>query len=379
MKKALMNASVASMIYKFNMNNIQILQDMEYQVDVACNFGKENPISQEQIENFREILKQKKIKVYETSCPRSVFAIGNMIKSYKQLKKIADEGQYDLVHTQSPIGGVICRLAFRKARKRGTKVIYTAHGFHFYKGAPIINWLIFYPIEKICSYFTDVLITINQEDYQLAKKKFHAKKVEYIPGVGISIEKFKQCAVSRNTIRKELGIPKEAFVLISVGEVNKNKNHQIIVRALGKIDNKNIHYIIVGQGNEIDNITKMANDLRVNVHTLGFREDVADLLFASDVFCFPSLREGLGLAAIEAMAVGLPIVTSNVHGINDYSENGKTGYSCDPRDVEAFAEAIQKLEKENLEKYRVHNHEIAKKKYEENNIQELMRKIYTIV
>src|SRR5699024_9702226 len=103
------------------------------------------------------------------------------------LQKLANSESYDIVHTQSPIGGALCRLAFRKNRKRGTKIIYQAHGFHFYKGGPISNWIFFYPIEKVCSYFTDTLITINHEDYELAKKKFHAKEVVYVPGVGIDL------------------------------------------------------------------------------------------------------------------------------------------------------------------------------------------------
>lgn len=223
MKKVLMNASVASMIYKFNMNNIDILKKLGYQVDVACNFGKENPISQEEILNFRKKLNEKNINIYETDCPRSILAIKQIWKAYKQLKLIADTENYDLVHTQSPIGGVICRLAFRKAREKGTKIIYQAHGFHFYKGAPILNWLIFYQIEKFCSRFTDILITINKEDYEIAKKNFYTKQLEYVPGVGINTEKIKNIVVDKKKKREEIGLTTDSIVLLSVGELSKKK------------------------------------------------------------------------------------------------------------------------------------------------------------
>lgn len=192
MKKALMNASVASMIYQFNMNNIDILEELGYQVDVACNFGKENPMKETEIAKFKKNLIDRGIKIIETDCPRNPFAFRKLLSTYKQLKNLADTETYDLIHTQSPIGGALCRLAFCKARKKGTRVIYTAHGFHFYKGAPLKNWFIYYPIEKICSYMTDVLITINKEDYERAKRRLHARKTAYIPGVGINVKKIQE-------------------------------------------------------------------------------------------------------------------------------------------------------------------------------------------
>lgn len=346
MKKALMNASVASMIYKFNMDNIEILENLGYQVDVACNFGKENPISQKEIDRFKSILRDKNIKVYETDCPRNIFALGKMIKTYRQLKKIIDDGEYELIHTQSPIGGVVCRLAAKKARSKGTKIIYTAHGFHFYDGAPIINWIIFYPIERICSRFNDILITINKEDYQRAKT-FHSKKVEYIPGVGVDVSRFKSCTVTKQEKRKELGIADNALVLLSVGELSSRKNHQVIIQALGRIDNSNIIYVIAGKGEDYDNYIKLASELGISkqLMLLGDRTDVDELCVAADVFVHPSVREGLGIAPLEGMAAGLPLVSSYVNGIKDYTQDGVTG-ACinNPLDVNAFVTAIVKMQ-----------------------------------
>lgn len=345
MKKVLMNASVASMILKFNMDNISILESMGYQVDVACNFGKENPISQEEIKKFRDVLNKKNIKAFETDCPRSIFAIGKMVKTYHQLKKIIDTGEYDLIHTQSPIGGVVCRLAARKARKNGTKVIYTAHGFHFFKGASVINWMIFYPIERICSRFNDVLITINKEDYQRAKT-FHSKKVEYIPGVGVDISRFNDCTISKHDKRVELGISDDAVVLLSVGELSSRKNHQVVIRALEKVNNPNIIYIIAGKGEDYEKYLDLAKECGVSdqLMLLGARMDVDELCVAADVFVHPSVREGLGIAPLEGMAAGLPLISSYVNGIKDYTKDNETGVCIEnPLDVEAYASAIRKM------------------------------------
>lgn len=268
------------------------------------------------------------------------------IKAYAQLKKVVEEGNYDIVHCHTPNASVITRLVCRRFRKEtGLKVFYTAHGFHFYKGAPMMNWLVFYSVEKICSYFTDKLITINKEDYTRAKTKFHAGKVYYVPGVGLDLSRFDNIQVDRKAKRQEIGVPEDAFLLLSVGEINENKNHQIIVKALAKLNDPNVHYVLAGLGPQQDYIQQLAGQLDIaeQVHLLGYRKDIPELNHTADVFCFPSLREGLGLAAIEAMACGLPILTSNVHGINDYSVDELTGYKCDPHSEEQFCRAISKL------------------------------------
>lgn len=190
MKKALIIASVPSMIEQFNMNNIKILQELGYQVDVATNFQNSGTISEERTEEFKKELASINVKCYNVLFSRNPFSLSN-IKAYKEIKKIVQEdNHYDIIHMHSPIGGVCGRLACKKIFGRDLKVIYTAHGFHFYKGAPLLNWLLYYPIEKWLSKYTDILITINEEDYSIAKKKFKAKKIELVHGVGVDIEKF---------------------------------------------------------------------------------------------------------------------------------------------------------------------------------------------
>lgn len=289
-----------------------------------------------------------------------------------------ENGDYDIVHCHTPNASVITRLVCRKFRKKtNLKVFYTAHGFHFYKGAPMLNWMFFYPVEKFCSRFTDKLITINKEDFELAKTKFHAKEVHYIPGVGVDLSRFENVQVDRNEKRREIGVPEDAVLLFSVGELNENKNHQIIVKALAKLDNPNIHYAIAGVGDKKDYLLNLAKELGVSeqLHLLGYRKDVPELNHCADIFCFPSKREGLGLAAIEAMACGLPVITSNVHGINDYSMNGVTGFKFDPNKVNDCCNAVSLALNCNKEQMAEFNKEYVKK-YSVDKIIGKMKNIY---
>lgn len=283
-------------------------------------------------------------KVYHHSCTRSPINVGTL-KAIKEIKKIVNENEYDIVHCHTPIAAMCTRLACIKARKKGTKVFYTAHGFHFYKGAPLKNWLMYYPIEKICSYFTDTLITINKEDYALACKKMKAKKIEYVHGVGLDTKKIFDTVVDRHKKREELGISDDAVMLLSVGELNQNKNHETIIKALAQVNDKNVHYFIAGTGGKEEYLKSLAENLGLseNVHILGFRSDVVELYKVSDICVFPSIREGLGKAALEGMAAGLPLIASNNRGTRDYAIDGENALLCECLSAEQFATAIKKL------------------------------------
>lgn len=343
--KILYVTTVSNTVNAFLIPHIKMLVAQGSQVDVAFNI----------VQKVKPEIEELGCKIHILPLKRSPFNKNNLI-AYKELKKILQIEKYDLVHTHTPVASAIVRLACRKSSE--IKVIYTPHGFHFFKGAPLRNWLIYYPVEKYLSRYTDVLITINKEDYNRAKK-FRAKKVEYIPGVGLDTKKFENIIVSKKEKRKELGIPDEAIVLLSVGELNKNKNHETVIKAISKLDNKNLIYLICGIGSMGNHLTKMARKLCLEkqVILLGYRNDIPELLKMADIFVFPSKREGLGLAALEAMASGLPLITSNVHGIIDYSIDGITGFTCKPMDVRGFANAIQRLldDKELRNKMGAHN------------------------
>ena len=250
------------------------------------------------------------------------------IQAYKMLKKIIDEGNYDIIHCHTPVGAMIARLAALSARKRGTRVIYTAHGFHFFQGAPLVNWLLFYPAEWLLAPVTDVLITINKEDHARALKQLHAKRIEYVPGVGIHTEKFRGLAIDRAAKRKSLGYSEKDFLLLTVAEMTANKNHITILKALALLKDKeefrNMHYLICGRGEMWASLEQSARELGISdhVHFLGYRTDAPELYKASDLFLFVTLREGLSVALMEAMSSGMPIVCAKIRGNTDLIDEG---------------------------------------------------------
>lgn len=261
---------------------------------------------------------------------------------YKELKQIIDENDYEIIHCHTPIGGAVARLAARKSREKGTKVIYTAHGFHFFKGAPYLNWLVYYPVEKWLARYTDTLITINKEDYEIAKK-FRSKQTKYIPGVGVDTEKFKKEDINKVQIRESIGVKEDDFLIISVGELNKNKNHQVIIRAIEKLKNSKIKYVVCGEGPLENELRELVNELGLTnqVEFLGFRNDVSNLMKVSDLFAFPSIREGLSLALMEAMASGLPSICSDIRGNTDLIDEEKGGYLINSNDIVLFSKRIK--------------------------------------
>lgn len=285
------------------------------------------------------------IKIQSVPIARNPFAKSNLT-AYKQLVKIIRDNKIDYIHCNTPTGGIIGRLAGKKCKVK--KVIYQAHGFHFYKGAPKINWLVYYPVEKWLAHYTDALITINSEDFELAKAKLKLRKngkVYYVPGVGIDTSQYNLSEKSREEKRRELNIPLDAFLLISVGELNRNKNNSVIISAMEKLKNKNVYYILCGVGEKESELKEQADKagLLENIRFLGYRNDVKELYEAADCFVMPSYREGLSRSAMEAMASGLPCILSDIRGNRDLIENGSGGFLCKPYDVSGFSEAISKL------------------------------------
>ncbi|MBQ2890574.1 MAG: glycosyltransferase family 4 protein [Clostridia bacterium] len=365
MKKVLITATVMSHICQFHKVLADMLHKNGYEVHVAA---KDNLHTKEGLTlDFAD-------KVFNVPFSRSPKSSDN-IKAYKMLKEIIKENDYDIIHCNTPVGGVVTRLAAKKTR---AKIIYTAHGFHFYKGAPIPNWVIYYPIEKIMSKYTDMLITINEDDYQISKDRFNAKSYAKIPGVGIDFKRVEDGS-NRETVRKEMGFSEDDFVLLSVGELNKNKNNITILKAIKKLNNPKIKYMMAGNGPLKDwleeEIEKMG--LSNQVRFLGYTREIGKLHKASDAFCFASIREGLGLAAIEAMHSGLPIITSDVRGINDYSIEGVTGFKSQPLDENGFALAIEKLMKDSALREKMGKNNIeASIMYGEENVAQTLEKIY---
>lgn len=343
-KKALIVASVASMIDLFNRENISILRDLGYDIEVAANFDNGSITDQNRVNAFEGELKADGIKVFNVRIPRKISDIGNIIKSYRALKKIVDAGRYDLVHCQSPIGGVLCRKACKRARKEGTKVVYEAHGFHFFKGASKVAWILYYPIEKHYSRYTDVLLTMNSEDFGNAGS-MKAGKVVNISGIGIHTNEISSRKPDREALRRELGFGKDDFILLSVGQLSKRKNHEVVIEALAKIPDKRIKYLIVGFGELEADLKQRAGKMQLEDRVVfsGFRNDVWDIVHVADGFVFPSRQEGLPVSLMEAMTAGLPVVCSRIRGNVDLIEDGKGGFLCGYDNADQFADRLRQI------------------------------------
>lgn len=373
MKKVLFVATVVKThIMEFHIPYLKMFKEMGWETAVAARNDYENPA---------DCVIPYCDTYYNIPFERNPLKPGNL-KAYKELKHIIDEGEYDIIHCHTPVGAMLTRLAAKQARKQGTKVFYTAHGFHFYKGAPAINWILYYPVEKWLSRYTDVLITINKEDYERAKT-FKAGKVCYVPGVGIDLKKFRTDDNFYNSKRgelcAELNIPYDATILLSVGEVNKNKNHRVVIDALGKIGRKNIYYIICGRGPLVEDHKNRSKQLNIEKQVIlaGYRTDVADFYKISDVFVFPSLREGLPVSVMEAMASGLPVIATRIRGSSDIVKDNVNGILLDPMDVDGFENAIIELcDNPNMRKQIAANNKEKSLEYDLPKILSEYRKIY---
>ena len=344
---------------------------------LAANFEKEDSNSKERVQSFKHKM-QKRYKIKQIDFTRKLANVKGNIKSYKQLTELAKE-DFDLVHCHSPICSAMTRLAFRKKRKAGTKIIYTAHGFHFYKGAPLKNWLLFFPVEWICSHWTDVLITINQEDYVLAKHYLKAKKVEYVPGIGIELEKFQKLVTDEKEKRETLGIKQDDVLILSVGELNQNKNHELVIHTVAELKDKKIHYAVAGQGELYDDLKGLAEKLGIQdqIHLLGYQNQVAQLYQYADLYILPSIREGLNVSLMEAMASGLPVICSRIRGNIDLIIKGKGGFLCRSDCKDDFVKAIKSIckNKEMILKMGEFN-KVRIEKFSRANVAKKMEQIY---
>lgn len=338
-KRVLFVATVVKThIMQFHIPYLKMLQEMGWETAVAARNDYENP------EDCRIPYCD---AYYDIPFERTPWKLGN-VKSFWMLKKVIDEGGYDLIHCHTPVGALLARLAAAKARKRGTKVMYTAHGFHFFTGAPLRNWLLFFPAEWLLAPMTDVLLTINQEDYRRAKKCIRTKRIEYVPGVGICTDKFRSEPVDCPRKRLELGYGEQDFLLLTVAEMTMNKNHATILRALELLKNdpgfESMHYLICGRGDMREKLEAEVRRLGLEDHVnfLGYRDDAPALYRCCDLFVFMPFREGLSVALMEAMSSRMPIVCTKIRGNTDLIEDGVSGIFSE-NNPKALAEAIRRL------------------------------------
>lgn len=369
MKKVLFCATVVKThIMEFHIPFLKLFRELGWHTAVAARNDYENPA---------DCVIPYCDDYFDIPFERNPLKPGN-VRAYRMLKKVIDEGNYDIIHCHTPVGALLARLAAAGARKRGTKVIYTAHGFHFFKGAPLKNWLVYFPPEWICSFLTDVLITINKEDYAFAQKHMHPKHLEYVPGVGVDTSRFGSFGEYRQAMREALGIREDEFFLLSVGELTPNKNHESVIWAMKELEDLSIRYVLAGRGERMEAAKALVQELGLTdrVQLLGYRNDVPKLYAAADAFVFPSFREGLSVALMEAMSAGLPCIVTPIRGNMDLIDNEVQGIYAGFTPAE-LAKGIRTIY-ENPE-LRNRLGQAAKEKvklFDHANVQAQMKKIY---
>ena len=363
-KKVLFAATTAKgHLNVFHIPYMKWFQQKGWQVHVICNGDEKVPFADKQ---------------YTVSIQRSPFTIKN-IKALKHMIEIMKKEQYDLITCHTPMGGVLTRIAAKKAGL--SSVIYTAHGFHFYKGAPFKNNLLYKTIEKYLAHVTDALVTMNREDYEAAQK-FRLREggsVYYIPGIGIDIESIQKVSACKEEKRKELGIEENALIVTAIGELIPRKNFDTALRAFSKIKSEPAVLLLCGRGQEEKNLKKLAKQLQIEKKVVfaGFRKDMKEIEKISDIFFFPSHQEGLSVAMMESMASGLPVVCSKIRGNVDLIAEGKGGYLKEDNDIDGFAQALEILLKDaRLRKQMGEFNKKEAQKYSLETVMSQMEEIY---
>lgn len=357
MKKVLIATNLDLFCYKFLIPYFKYFKKNGYIVEIA------SKTDGSKLDNYD--------KKYNVDFPRRI-NIKEFKKAYKQIKKVLEENKYDIIFCHSPFGAAITRLAAKNCKLKNTRIIYMAHGFHFFKGAPKKNWLLFYPIEKYLSKYTDDIITINLEDYKNAQKKLKSK-IHYLNGVGFDFKKnnVKLTYKEKMALRKKLGIKPKDFVMIFPGELNYNKNQILLINIMKNLNKKykNIHLLLPGNDCLNGKLQEYVKENKIkNVHFLGFCTNIAELLSISDLALSSSYREGLPINIMEAMNAGLPIVATNCRGNRDLV-NDKNGFLVNLNDSDDFMDKILKIYNKEVDLKQIHNYNIKEiQKYDLDNV-----------
>lgn len=369
MKKVLYVTTLSKTIGAFLVPHITALLDEGYTVDCACHIDEDRELSKE--------LLDRDVKFFDIPFNRNPLSLSN-IKAFKELMKIQEVNNYDIVHVHTPIASIYGRLL--KLRFPKLKTIYTAHGFHFYDGAPFINWVIYYPIEKFMSIYTDDLITMNKEDYNRAKN-FNAKNVHLINGVGIDLDYYNYEFYDKENERNKLNIKNDEFVVLMIAEANKNKNIHQVINAVEEIKKNNIEIkvLVAGDGVMLDELKQdiKNRNLQDNIDMLGYRKDIPELISCCDLGILTSYREGLPRNIMELMAFGKPVIGTNIRGIRDLVKDNYNGYLVEVGDYNKVALIIEDLyiNREKLDKFSINCFNFIKN-YSLNKVIEDLIKIY---
>jgi glycosyltransferase EpsD len=368
MKERILVTSTDVMMLQFLVPHIFYLLENGYDIEVACSNVEGH------IDELKDIFGSK-VKMHLVDLKRSPMELSNF-RGLHQLKKIIKDGGFNIVWTNEPVMGIMTRLAARLSCGRKIKILYIAHGFHFYKGASKKNWLLFFPIEKVFSYFTDEIVTINNEDFEFAKKHFKTSKIVKFPGIGIKTQKFFK-TIDSETIKKtrrELGVLDGEKIILSVGELEKRKNHETSIRAFQAANIEKAKLFICGVGTQEENLKALIAELGLqkSVVLLGYRTDISELCHCADVFLFTTFQEGLSVALMEAMSVGMPCIVSKIRGNIDLIEENK-GIYCNPYDVYSCEKALREFfDNPDCLKSAIKYNQNKVKKFDFENVKELL-------
>lgn len=334
-----MLAPMGSVHRRFNRANIEALQSLGYQVELAANF--ENGDGPE-VHNQQYVGECKEKGIVTHTIPFERHSLTGSLNCMPQMKQLLKEGQYDIVHAHTETGGLILRLA--KSVKGNSRFFYTPHGMSFWKGSSLKSQLVYRPLERwICSGM-DMNLGMNQEEVDVLRK-WNSKTAAYVHGIGLNLERFQKEGKPRNNVRAEFGVKEEDKLIVSVGELDDNKNHATVIKALTFLESKNYKYVVCGVGTNKDTLNQMAANagLSDKVILAGYRSDIPDILHAADMFVFPSFHEGLPVSALEAMACGLPLICSKIRGNVDIVKDGENGFLFEPEDYLSLAIAMERL------------------------------------
>lgn len=382
MKKVLIIATVGGFLKKFEMRNVRILREMGYEVHYAANL-------ENQVYRFEpEELEAEGVRLHHIAISKSPYDLISHKRELRALTELIRRENISLIHCHTPVGGYLGRVAAKKTGKADLKVIYTSHGFHFYAGAPRIRGAIFRKVEERLAAATDVIITINGEDYRNARD-FRLKPggaVYRVPGIGLDMEQFPMPEPEEKAAcRRRLGIPEDTFFLLSVGELNRNKNHRVVLQAMHELEStgnggRKILYGICGEGPGRGALEAEIRRLGLEGQAVlyGYCGSVRDYLAGADAFAFPSRREGLGMAALEALSMGIPVLAADNRGTREYMEPGKNGYVYGWQDADGFAEGIRKLEDQSEEERKRMRDSCRESAgpFEKSRTEKIMRQIY---
>lgn len=336
MRRALLLAPMGSVHRRFNKANIDALMSLGYTVELCANFenGDGPEIHNQSFVNECVI---KGIKTH--SIPFARHSLAGSLKCLSQLKRLLNQEQYDLVHTHTETGGLLLKLAH--SAKGRSKFVYTPHGMSFWKGSSLKSQMVYKPLERwICSGM-DITLGMNREEMDFLQSWNKSSGI-YVHGIGLNVSRMQTPGRTPEDVRKEFELTQKELLIVSIGELDDNKNHIIVIRALAKLDRTDWKYVVCGVGPNKDKLLKTAEELGVvnQIVLAGYRSDIPDILNATDIFVLPSFHEGMPVSALEAMACGLPVVCSEIRGDVDIVKDGDNGYLFRPADSDMLSEKI---------------------------------------